>query len=325
MRLLPLESAASIPAYLVLLRVGFTLRLDLRRARCALTAPFHPYLPLACAGGLAVRSLLHWPSRGLEPSVPDVIRHTALRSSDFPPPRDTLAGARGSDHPAACSSSVPRLGRGVPPSPHLGRKSFICNGLQGVNACKIFILKGLRPKYCIETGYGSGKRKSPTCWPGFFISTSIRACGCWGFRVFWLLGGLTRERQGSGVRKRSNGGKGASGTGGVEGTGVRRCAQDDGKNKQRQGQGQRQKQIPFGDDNQKDNGRKRTTARQRVRIFRERILRRERIKRQQQILFEDDSQRFAAPRRPGGWCNLILIRDSTIFTLFTVVTRAYGD
>jgi len=106
MRLLPLESAASIPAYLVLLRVGFTLRPRLRGARCALTAPFHPYLPFACATGLAVRSLLHWPSRGLETSVPDVIRHTALRSSDFPPPLDTLAGANGSDHPAACSFSV---------------------------------------------------------------------------------------------------------------------------------------------------------------------------------------------------------------------------
>jgi hypothetical protein len=217
--------------------------------------------------------------------------------------------------------------------------------LQDANACKIFILKGLRPKYCIEMSYWSGKRKSPTCWPGFFISTSIRA-GRWEpirhvlkiFKGAWLLGisrflafgGLDKGKAGirdQGSGNGATGGKGASGTGGVEGTGVRRCAQDDGKNKQRQGQGQRQrqKQIPFGDDNQKDNGRKRTTARQRVRIFRERILRRERIKRQQQILFEDDSQRFAAPRRPGGWCNLILIRDSTIFTLFTVVTRAYGD
>ena len=78
-----------IPAYLVLLRVGFTLRLCLHRARCALTAPFHPYRLRACARSLAVYSLLHWPSGWLEPSVPDVIRHTALRSSDFPPPLDT--------------------------------------------------------------------------------------------------------------------------------------------------------------------------------------------------------------------------------------------
>ena len=34
----------------------------------------------------AVYSLWHWPSTGLEARVPDVIRHTALRSSDFPPP-----------------------------------------------------------------------------------------------------------------------------------------------------------------------------------------------------------------------------------------------
>ena len=39
----PLESAGSIPAYLVLLRVGFTMRRSLLNARCALTAPFHPY------------------------------------------------------------------------------------------------------------------------------------------------------------------------------------------------------------------------------------------------------------------------------------------
>jgi hypothetical protein len=31
-------------AYLVLLTVGFTLPLELPPARCALTAPFHPYL-----------------------------------------------------------------------------------------------------------------------------------------------------------------------------------------------------------------------------------------------------------------------------------------
>ena len=34
----------------------------------------------------AVSSLWHWPSRSLNAAIPDVIRHTALRSSDFPPP-----------------------------------------------------------------------------------------------------------------------------------------------------------------------------------------------------------------------------------------------
>ncbi len=38
------------PAYLVLLTVGFTLPLELPPARCALTAPFHPY-PRGCPRG----------------------------------------------------------------------------------------------------------------------------------------------------------------------------------------------------------------------------------------------------------------------------------
>jgi hypothetical protein len=37
--------------YLVLLRVGFTLPPVLPPARCALTAPFHPYPPLASSAG----------------------------------------------------------------------------------------------------------------------------------------------------------------------------------------------------------------------------------------------------------------------------------
>jgi hypothetical protein len=87
------ESASAIPAYLVLLRVGFTMRRPLLAARCALTAPFHPYLRRFARTGLrrtvrseAVYFLLHWPSSRLHAAVPDVIRHTALRSPDFPPP-----------------------------------------------------------------------------------------------------------------------------------------------------------------------------------------------------------------------------------------------
>ena len=71
-----------LPPYLVLLRVGFALPVALLRQRCALTAPFHPYPDVATA---AVCFLWHFPSTGLEPGFPDVIRHTALRSSDFPP------------------------------------------------------------------------------------------------------------------------------------------------------------------------------------------------------------------------------------------------
>jgi len=40
-----MERGGGIPAYLVLLRVGFTMRRYLRSTRCALTAPFHPYRP----------------------------------------------------------------------------------------------------------------------------------------------------------------------------------------------------------------------------------------------------------------------------------------
>ena len=48
--------------------------------------------PLPCASkphknGGAVCFLWHFPSNGLEPILPDVIRHTALWSSDFPPRR----------------------------------------------------------------------------------------------------------------------------------------------------------------------------------------------------------------------------------------------
>jgi len=44
--------AATLPAYLVLLRVGFTMPPTLQPKRCALTAPFHPYLTLVGCGGI---------------------------------------------------------------------------------------------------------------------------------------------------------------------------------------------------------------------------------------------------------------------------------
>src|ERR1039458_6204428 len=48
----------------------------------------------------AVSFLWHWPSTDLEARVPDVIRHTALRSSDFPPPVGfACANPSGSDRP----------------------------------------------------------------------------------------------------------------------------------------------------------------------------------------------------------------------------------
>ena len=46
--------------YSVLLPVGFTVPLPLPGARCALTAPFHPY-PLGRKAGQAVCFLWHFP------------------------------------------------------------------------------------------------------------------------------------------------------------------------------------------------------------------------------------------------------------------------
>jgi hypothetical protein len=49
----------------------------------------------------AVSFLWHWPSMGFEAHVPDVIRHTALRSSDFPPPANLACAKK----PAATARS----------------------------------------------------------------------------------------------------------------------------------------------------------------------------------------------------------------------------
>ena len=59
-------------------------------ARCITAAAVRSYrtfspLP-ASVTTRAVYFLWHFPSNGLEPALPDVIRHTALRSSDFPLP-----------------------------------------------------------------------------------------------------------------------------------------------------------------------------------------------------------------------------------------------
>ncbi len=99
--------SSSFPAYLVLLRVGFTMPPALLPARCALTAPFHPY-PMLAQG--AVFSLWHWPSRRLQAPIPGVTRHTAPWSPDFPPLlRQTCAKQQRSFGPPACSVYRQRL------------------------------------------------------------------------------------------------------------------------------------------------------------------------------------------------------------------------
>ncbi len=50
------------------------------------THPYHASLQSPYNDAEAVCFLWHFPSSGLESALPDVIRHTALRSSDFPLP-----------------------------------------------------------------------------------------------------------------------------------------------------------------------------------------------------------------------------------------------
>ncbi len=75
--------------YLVLLQPGFTLPLPLPAARCALTAPFHPYQQ---AGGIFSVAL----SVGLR--LPGVTWRLALWSPDFPPSKKSTATIRPSSH-----------------------------------------------------------------------------------------------------------------------------------------------------------------------------------------------------------------------------------
>ncbi len=110
------------PPYLVLLRVGFTLPQPLLAARCALTAPFHPYRtgrpgirPSGQPARAEARTARRYvfcgtqPSVSLDAPVPDVIRHTALRSSDFPLPERAKASP-GSDRPVLLpEDSLPRI------------------------------------------------------------------------------------------------------------------------------------------------------------------------------------------------------------------------
>src|SRR6187431_1562644 len=73
--------ATPLRPYLVLLQVGFAVPSVLPRPRCALTAPFHPCRPDACAtvlGGLLSVALSVGSRR------PGITWHLALWSPDFP-------------------------------------------------------------------------------------------------------------------------------------------------------------------------------------------------------------------------------------------------
>ena len=93
--------------YLALLRVGFTVPLPLPVARCALTAPFHPYLCTTwwAIGGLFSVALAVGSRR------PGVTWHPAQWSPDFPPHacvqrlpgRLPRAWYRNHDQPGVCA------------------------------------------------------------------------------------------------------------------------------------------------------------------------------------------------------------------------------
>jgi hypothetical protein len=109
------------PPYLALLRAGFCLPHPLRAARCALTAPFHPYpstwpeRALPRAEGLTRGGIFSVPL-SFELPRPGITRHTALWSSDFPPPAIvSLSGQMADDgRPARCNGSLILAGRSRP-------------------------------------------------------------------------------------------------------------------------------------------------------------------------------------------------------------------
>jgi hypothetical protein len=86
----------------------------------------------------AVYFLLHWPSTRLATRIPDVIRHTALRSSDFPPPPDppfrrTPRGRQRSSgrlhvFSVAGATVLSQAGVGVRPFSHRGPGRFSVRG-----------------------------------------------------------------------------------------------------------------------------------------------------------------------------------------------------
>ncbi len=93
-----IRSPRSASYCLVLHPVGFTMPVDSRQLRCALTAPFHPYLgSIRPRGGIFSVALSLFAAVGSR--VPGGDERWALpttvvqRCSDFPPPADKRRGA----------------------------------------------------------------------------------------------------------------------------------------------------------------------------------------------------------------------------------------
>jgi len=110
-RLAPLQPA---PPYLVLLRAGFCLPPTLPPARCALTAPFHPYLSYPRRYVFCATNPSSHPARALPGALPCGVR-TFLPPSPFRatvdkplsrPAAPKHRGAKAGDRLADCDTSI---------------------------------------------------------------------------------------------------------------------------------------------------------------------------------------------------------------------------
>ena len=78
--------------------MGFTMPCELPRKRCALTAPFHPYLPAPFGGDIGgMFSVALAVQRALKRACPAVSRHAALWRPDFPLLTSSTRGRERSD------------------------------------------------------------------------------------------------------------------------------------------------------------------------------------------------------------------------------------
>ncbi len=98
------ESGALLPHLFTLTPAGLAVQANLGTLPVALTASCE-----ATGVAEAVSSLWHWPSMSLKAHVPDVIRHTALRSSDFPPPVNSSRSRRQRPPSSLAALILPRL------------------------------------------------------------------------------------------------------------------------------------------------------------------------------------------------------------------------